>query len=110
MSEDLHNIRVRLLDREIKVKCPPNKTAELKESASYLNDKLKEINKDSALGMDKIAMIAALNVTYELLELKRQKNQYLDNMQVRIHTIKNKIDQALKTNPQQTAIVFDESG
>ena len=109
MSDENNSVRVRLLDRELKVKCPPHKTAELKESASYLNDKMKEIAKEGAVGMDKISMMAALNISYELLELKRQKNQYLDNMQIRIHTIKSKIDQVLNTNPQQTNIPFDES-
>lgn len=97
MSSDNNTITVKLLGRDFQVKCPPDKIVELQESAAYLSKKMEEVaNTGKILSIDRIAAIAALNVTYELQQTERQKNQYIDSINRRIHSIHEKIDRELE--------------
>lgn len=87
---------IKLLGREYQVKCPPDRVAELQEAAHYLDAKMRESTETGKiLNPDRFLMIAALNISHELLDLKKQKNSYIDNMHNRILELQNKIDQAL---------------
>lgn len=97
MSSDNNTITVKLLGRDFQVKCPQDKIVELQESAAYLSKKMEEVaNTGKILSIDRIAAIAALNVTYELQQTERQKNQYIDSINRRIHAIHEKIDRDLE--------------
>lgn len=92
-----NQITIKLLGRDFQVKCPPDKIAELQESAKYLNTKMEEVsNTGSILSIDRIAAIAALNITYELQQSKKQKNQYIDSINQRIHSIQEKIERNME--------------
>lgn len=96
MNDQANHITVKLLGRDFQVKCPPDKVAELQESAAYLSQKMEEVaNTGNILSMDRIAAIAALNITHELQQSKKQKNQYIDSINRRIHSIQEKIDRSL---------------
>lgn len=96
MTESSDIVSIKLMDREYQIKCPPEKLADLLEAANYLDSKMRETTENGkALNLDRILMIAALNITNELVNLKHQKNCYIDNMNLRIQEIQNKIDQAL---------------
>lgn len=93
---DTDVISIKLLDREYQVKCPPEKVADLQEAANYLDAKMRESCEGSkTVNLDRIFMIAALNISNEIVNLKRQKNCYIDNMSKRIQDIQEKIDSAL---------------
>ena len=69
MSEDLHRVTVRLLDKEYQVACPEEERAALLESAEILNRKMREIRDGGKLlGLDRIAVMAALNLSHEMLQ------------------------------------------
>jgi len=88
---------VKLLGRDFQVKCPPDKIGELQQSARYLNEKMEEVaNRGNILSIDRIAAIAALNITYELQQSQKQKNQYIDSINQRIHSIQEKIERSIE--------------
>ena len=62
-------VTVRILDKEYQVMCRPGEREPLLNSAQYLDRKMKEI-RDSrkVIGSDRIAVMAALNITNELLQ------------------------------------------
>lgn len=96
MNEKNGVVSIRLLDREYQIKCPAEKLADLQEAATYLDSKMRQAQENGkTLGIDRLIMIAALNITSEMVSLKRQKDCYIDNMNLRIQEIQNKIDQAL---------------
>ncbi|SER10123.1 cell division protein ZapA [Solimonas aquatica] len=69
-SEPL-SVTVRILGKEYAVACPPDEHEALVKSADYLNERMTSIKKrGKALGTERIAVMAALNITRELLELK----------------------------------------
>ena len=96
MSEQSDTVAIKLLDREYLVKCPYEKIADLQDAANYLDAKMRESTENSKImNLERIFMIAALNITNELITLKRQKSSYIDNISQRIQDLQNKIDQAL---------------
>lgn len=63
-------ITVKVLDKDIKVGCPKEEEAALLESAKYLNEQMKIVRDAGVMGTDKIAIMAALNITRDLLKDK----------------------------------------
>lgn len=65
------SVTVRIMGKEYAVACPPDEHEALVKSADYLNERMNSIKKrGKALGSERIAVMAALNITRELLELK----------------------------------------
>jgi len=96
MSESASTISVKLLDRDFEVKCPPDKIADLQESAAYLDTKMREVADGGKVqSLDRIAAIAALNITHELKSQKQQSNQYMDTISQRIQALQSKIETEL---------------
>ncbi len=91
-------ITIHILDRKFQLKCTPDQAENLQQAAYYLDGKMREI-KDSgkAVGNERIATMAALNMAFDLLTVQRQKDLYLDTMSGRIRDLQKKIEAALGT-------------
>ena len=64
-------LSVTILDREYLVACPTGQEKKLTEAAMTLNDKMREIRETGKVfGIERIAVMAALNLTHELLQSK----------------------------------------
>jgi cell division protein ZapA len=62
-------IGVRILDRDYLVACPPDERAGLTAAAGLLDGRMREIrNGNRMAGIDRIAVLAALNLAHELLQ------------------------------------------
>jgi cell division protein ZapA len=93
MSESHNTVSINILGKLYKVKCPPEKILELRESAQYLESKMRELNQSNKiLNADRLATIAALNLAHELLLQKKQANHYIEAMSHHIHELQNKIE------------------
>lgn len=65
------SVTVRIMGKEYAVACPADEHEALVKSADYLNERMSTIRKrGKALGSERIAVMAALNICRELLELK----------------------------------------
>ena len=74
MSERMVRIGVRILEKDYQIACLPEERTELLDSAEYVNQKMREIrDAASMVGLDRIAVMAALNLANELLKLKKQE-------------------------------------
>lgn len=78
MSDDARStVEITLLGRAYVIACPPEEEAELKRAARYLDRAMHGIHSRSkVLGAEKIAIMAALNITHELL--RAQDDQRAD--------------------------------
>jgi cell division protein ZapA len=93
---EANSISVKIMGQDYKVKCPPEKIAELQESAVHIDKMMQDIRDNSnIIGLDRVAVIAALNVTHEMLILKKQKNAYIELLSKRIQELQQKIESAL---------------
>ena len=75
MSE-LKTVRVSILNKSYQVNCKEDEVAALQRSASYLDQKMREMKKQSSvIGLDHLAIMAALNLTNDLLAQTDQTTQ-----------------------------------
>lgn len=68
-----HTVTVKILDKEYQVACPEDQEAELAVSAKYLDKQMRNIrDTGKVIGLERIAVMAALNISYELLQASEQ--------------------------------------
>ena len=92
------SVTVRIMGKEYTVACPQEEHEALVKSADYLNERMTTIRKrGKALGADKIAVMAALNIARELLELRGVEGVASANQQSieRLRQLKLDIDSTL---------------
>lgn len=89
-------VTVSILDKDYQVSCGPNEVSALLESAQYLDGKMREVKDGSnVLGLDRIAVMAALNIANEYLS-EADKGQSLAAGQSRdLELLSRKVDSAL---------------
>jgi cell division protein ZapA len=69
MNRDPGAVKVYILDKEYLVACPEEERDALQVSAKYLNDKMSKIRgSGKVVGMDRIAVMAALNLAHEVVQ------------------------------------------
>ena len=68
-----NTVTVKILDKEYQVACPEEQEAELKSSAKYLDKQMRGIrDTGKVIGLERIAVMAALNISFELLQASHQ--------------------------------------
>jgi cell division protein ZapA len=101
-AKQQNSVTVRILEHEYQVQCPENERESLLAAAEYLNQRMNAIRKKGkALGMERIAVMTALNMAAELLDSKRSggKARTLDSgVSERLHQLQLRIDHALNEN------------
>ncbi|PUA28221.1 MAG: cell division protein ZapA [Cellvibrio sp. 79] len=66
---------VKILDKEYQVACPREERQALIESAQLLDERMKAIRGSGAIiGLERIAVMAALNLSHELLQARQAGN------------------------------------
>jgi cell division protein ZapA len=71
MSADSKGLQINVMGREFRVACPENEQQGLLEAVAYLNKKMGEIRDNGkVIGLERIAIMAALNIAHELLATK----------------------------------------
>lgn len=94
-------VLVKLLDREYQVSCPPSEQEALLRSARHLDENMRRIKSRGTIhGLDRIAVMAALNITHELLQKNRVLNQHRHETAQQVKYLEDKIDRALQGSRQ----------
>ncbi|MGE5625243.1 MAG: cell division protein ZapA [Bacillota bacterium] len=96
MNEDKQRVTVRLLDKEYQVACPEDEREALLESAELLNRKMREIrDSGKVVGADRIAVMAALNMTHDMIQGKNTSLQADERLLGRIRILNDALAGAL---------------
>jgi len=86
---------VKILDKEYQVACPREERQALIESAQLLDERMKSIRGSGAvIGLERIAVMAALNLSHELLQAKVPRGAATADS-TDLQRLSNKIDKAL---------------
>jgi len=65
---DVKGVEVNIMGREFTIACPPEERDSLLSAVSYLDKKMCDIrDSGKVVGVERIAMMAALNLAHELL-------------------------------------------
>ena len=96
MSEPYAQVSVRILDKEYQVACPASERTDLLDSAEILNTRMREI-RDSGrvVGLDRIAVMAALNMANDLLHAKARDQALEGDISDRLKLISDRVDDVL---------------
>ena len=101
MNNQVAHVSVRILDKEYLVACPPEERTDLLDSAEVLNAKMREIrDSGSIVGLDRIAVMAALNMANDLLHAQARDNEIEGNLSNRLKLISDRVDHALSDTQQ----------
>ena len=102
MSNDSVPVTVRIMEKEFCVACPAGERDSLLASARYLDGKMRQI-RDSrkVVGMDRIAIICALNLAHELLQNKAADAPEENSFVTRVKHLHDKIEVALQQEKQK---------
>jgi cell division protein ZapA len=89
-------VNVKLLDREFLVGCQPGEREGLLAAVEHLNRKMREVRHAArSPGYDRIAVLAALDITHELLMLQRSQNRLSNSAGEQIAVLRRKLEDAL---------------
>ena len=89
-------VSVKILDREYRVACPEEERHALLSAASYLDRKMRELRDGGrVVGLDRIAVVTALNMANELLQARADGDEYTRIIGSRVKAINQKLDGAL---------------
>jgi cell division protein ZapA len=98
MSEK-ETVAVTILDKEYLVASPEEEKGELEQSARYLDEKMREIRGSGRVfGTERIAVMAALNITHELL----QRSDMPASAEATLHEINRRVSRALENGQDET--------
>ena len=87
---------VKILDREYQISCPPSEQDALLKSARYLDENMRKIKARGTIhGLEKISVMAALNITHELIQKNHQINTSRHGSAQKIKYLEDKIERAL---------------
>ena len=102
MSEnDVARVSVRILEKEYFIACPYDERSDLLDSAEYLNGKMREIrDSGKVVGLDRIAVIAALNLANELLRIRGQGQKVDGEFGGRVRALRERVESALAEGQQ----------
>lgn len=100
MTDRTVRVSVRILEKEYQVACLPEERSELLDSAEFLNGKMRDIrDAGNIVGLDRIAVMAALNLAHELL--RRNRSEAIDSeVSERVRGMRERVESALSRGQQ----------
>lgn len=100
-TSETKTVTVTILDKEYMVTCPEDEHHDLIRSADYLDRKMREIRDGGKIiGSDRIAVMAALNISHELLAQNSDSGTIDSSIGQRIRGLEAKIEDALYQSRQ----------
>ena len=97
MSADSKGLQINVMGREFRVACPDDEQKGLLEAVDYLNKKMGEIrDAGKVIGLERIAIMAALNIAHELLTVKVGGGFDIAEVKRRMNHMETVLDQAMR--------------
>ena len=91
----MDTVVVKILDKEYQVACPPDEQQGLLQAAHHLDKQMRGIRTSGkVIGLERIAVMAALNICYELIQLQ-QAGTSSDSENAAVKRINEKVEETL---------------
>lgn len=92
-------VNVRILDREYLVGCQPDEREGLMAAAKLLDQKMREVRGNNRMaGIDRIAVLAALNLAHELMDLRSRGGERDVELKRSLAELNRKLDGLLEAD------------
>jgi cell division protein ZapA len=97
----LARVSVRILEKEYQFACAVDERAALLDSAEYLNAEMKKIrDSGKVIGLDRIAVMAALNMANELLKNRSRDTSLEGDVVHRVRLLRERVEATLERGQQ----------
>lgn len=94
-----NTVTVHILDKEYCITCPTDERSNLESAARYLDGKMREIRgSGKVIGADRIAVMAALNITHDLLHKQQRLDREASSTREQVRDLLDRVDHALATD------------
>ena len=91
-----NTVTVHIMDKEYCIACPPEERSNLEGAARYLDRKMREIRSSGkVIGADRVAVMAALNITHDLLHKQQRLDEEASSTRERVRDLLDRVDNAL---------------
>ena len=95
------SVTINILDKEYRIACPEEEQEALVESARFLNEKMQEVRRSGkVVGMDRISIMAGLNIVHELLQYKTELNNVDNTLTPRLVALQSRVERVLDKSRQ----------
>ncbi|MEJ0036805.1 MAG: cell division protein ZapA [Gammaproteobacteria bacterium] len=100
-SREPARVSVRILEKEYAMVCPYEERAALLDSAEFLNARMREVrDSGKVVGLDRIAVMVALNLANEYLRLKNREAKLEGDASVRVKNLRERVENQLARSQQ----------
>lgn len=89
-------VTVRIIDRDYTLACEPHERDGLLDAARLLDTRMREIRAANRMaGIDRIAVLAALNLAHELLQVRTSEDGEQREIALTLDAVSRKLDRLL---------------
>ncbi len=97
MKSSPGGVTISILGKELMVACPDDERESLAAAARYLDQRMREIqDSGKVIGTERCAVMAALNLSNELLQLHQQFNGVPAGFDARLQALHGRIEAVLQ--------------
>jgi cell division protein ZapA len=101
MSQEQARVSVRIMEKEYVIACPYEERTALLDTAEFLNRRMREVrDSGKVVGLDRIAVMVALNLANELLRLKNQDARLESEASGRVRALRERVEGAIEKGQQ----------
>jgi len=94
-------VSVRILEKEYAMVCPYEERSALLDSAEFLNARMREVrDSGKVVGLDRIAVMVALNLANEFLKLKAREAKLEGDASGRVRSMRERVEAQLAKGQQ----------
>ena len=99
MSDEMIPVTVRIMEKEYRISCPEGEHESLIASAKRVNENMQLIRDGGkALGAERIAVMAAINIAHELVNANNAPNENTSEIATRLDSLQKLVDGYIANN------------
>ena len=100
-QQEQARVSVRIMEKEYVIACPYEERTALLDTAEFLNSRMREVrDSGKVVGLDRIAVMVALNLANELLRLKNQDAKIESDIGGRVRALRERVEGAIEKGQQ----------
>lgn len=100
---------IEILGKLYPVRCLEPELESLKQAAEFLNEKMAEVqDSGKVINLERIAIITALNIAHQFLQLDQQKSSLVHKINQRITNLQDKLETAINHSKQAELVYSAE--